>query len=251
MSFRQITIFDTTLRDGEQSPGSQHEPDEKLEIAERPRSTSASTSSRPAFPSPRPATSRRVRAIADASQAAPTICGLARCNDNDIDARGEALAEAPSRRIHVFLATSAIHREFKLRMSQRGDRRAGRSRRSRAPTVIRDDIEFSPEDAARTEPDFLAAGRRGGDRGRRHDGQHPGHGRLRHAAADYARLIALPHSKRVPEHRRGDHLASTATTTSASPSPTAWPPSRTGRGRSSARSTASASGPATPRSKKS
>jgi 2-isopropylmalate synthase len=83
-----------------------------------------------------------------------TICGLARCNDKDIDRAWEALKQAEQPRIHVFLATSAIHREFKLRMSREEivQRAVAGVRRA---TGYCDDVEFSPEDAARTEHDFL------------------------------------------------------------------------------------------------
>ncbi|HEX6960580.1 MAG TPA: 2-isopropylmalate synthase, partial [Lacipirellula sp.] len=85
-----------------------------------------------------------------------TICGLARCNDKDIDRAGEALKDAPDARIHVFLATSAIHREFKLRMTKEEiiQRAVAGVKRARGYC---ENIEFSPEDAARTEPDFLCA----------------------------------------------------------------------------------------------
>jgi 2-isopropylmalate synthase len=85
----------------------------------------------------------------------PVICGLARCNDADIDRAWEALKDAPRKRIHVFLATSAIHREFKLKMAKDEivQRTVAGVQRARGYC---EDIEFSPEDAARTELDFLA-----------------------------------------------------------------------------------------------
>ena len=92
-------------------------------------------------------------------------------------------------------------------------------------------------------------GRRGRHRGRRHHGQHPRHGRLRHARSSTPRSSARSRSACRTSTRRSS--ASTATTTSAWPSPTAWPAARPARGRSSARSTASANAPATPRSKRS
>src|SRR5690606_19719264 len=83
-----------------------------------------------------------------------TICGLARCNDKDIDRAGEALKDAPDPRIHVFLATSAIHREFKLKMDKAEIVARAIAGVERARNLC-PNIEFSPEDAARTEPDFL------------------------------------------------------------------------------------------------
>src|SRR4029077_510968 len=85
----------------------------------------------------------------------PTICGLARCNDGDIDRAWEALREAQKPRIHVFLATSAIHREFKLHMAKEEIVRRAVAGVERAKGYL-ENVEFSPEDAARTELDFLA-----------------------------------------------------------------------------------------------
>ena len=83
-----------------------------------------------------------------------TFCGLARCSDKDIDQAWEALQHAERSRIHVFLATSAIHREFKLTMNREQIIARAVEGVSRAHSYC-DDIEFSPEDAARTEHDFL------------------------------------------------------------------------------------------------
>src|SRR5262249_59555213 len=84
----------------------------------------------------------------------PTICGLARCNTADIDRAWEALRNAPKPRIHVFLATSAIHREFKLHMAKEEILRRAVEGVTRAKSYC-ENIEFSPEDASRTELDFL------------------------------------------------------------------------------------------------
>ena len=83
------------------------------------------------------------------------ICGLARCRDDDIDRAWEAVRHAEQPRIHVFLATSAIHREFKLKMDKEEIIRQRRGRRRSGRRAIARDVEFSPEDAARTETDFL------------------------------------------------------------------------------------------------
>ena len=114
---RHIKIFDTTLRDGEQSPGLQHEPGR--EAGGRPGA------GRPGRRRHRGRLSDRLAGRLRSGprnrperSAAPTICGLARCNETDIDRAWEALKHAEAPRIHVFLATSAIHREFKLKMDK-------------------------------------------------------------------------------------------------------------------------------------
>jgi 2-isopropylmalate synthase len=105
------------------------------------------------FPIASPGDFEAVREIASSIRG-PIICGLARCNDGDIDRAWEALQKAQRARIHVFLATSAIHREFKLRMTQDQIVERAVSGVKRALSYC-DDIEFSAEDAARTEIDFL------------------------------------------------------------------------------------------------
>ena len=148
-----VVVFDTTLRDGEQSPGASMNLAQKLEVA-RALDLLGVDVIESGFPITSPDDFEAVQAVA-AEVRRPTICGLARCVDKDIEAAGKALAKARQGRIHVFLATSAIHRKFKLkkarseilRMAVAGVRRARR---------WCDDVQFSPEDAARTEPDFLA-----------------------------------------------------------------------------------------------
>jgi 2-isopropylmalate synthase len=149
---RPIRIFDTTLRDGEQSPGASMNLSEKMEIAQALVDLGVDVIEA-GFPIASPGDFEAVRQIAQTIRG-PVVCGLARCNEADIDRAWEALKFAESPRIHVFLATSAIHREFKLKMNKEeiiaraveGVRRAA---------GYCDNIEFSPEDAARTEPDFL------------------------------------------------------------------------------------------------
>src|SRR3970040_842218 len=111
---RRIVIFDTTLRDGEQSPGCSMNLEEKLEVAQALVDLSVDVIEA-GFPIASPGDFEAVREIARTVRGS-TICGLARCNEKDIDRAWEALQGAPDARIHVFLATSAIHREFKLRM---------------------------------------------------------------------------------------------------------------------------------------
>jgi 2-isopropylmalate synthase len=148
----RIRIFDTTLRDGEQSPGASMNLAEKLEIARALEALGVDVIEA-GFPIASPGDFEAVRAIANEITMS-TVCGLARCNDRDIDRAWEAIQEAKSPRIHVFLATSAIHREHKLRMSKAQiiDRAVDSVRRARGHCA---DVEFSPEDAARTEADFL------------------------------------------------------------------------------------------------
>ena len=113
---RMIRIFDTTLRDGEQSPGASMNLAEKLKIAQMLAELQVDVIEA-GFPIASPGDFEAVREVA-AQVKGPVICGLARCNDADIDRAWEALESAEKSRIHVFLATSAIHREFKLKMGQ-------------------------------------------------------------------------------------------------------------------------------------
>ena len=147
-----IRIFDTTLRDGEQSPGASMNLAEKLEVAQVLAEMGVDIIEA-GFPIASPGDFEAVKQIAQTVRGA-TICGLARCSDKDIDAAWEAVKYAPSSRIHVFLATSAIHREFKLRMSPDEIIERAVAGVKRAVSYC-DDVEFSPEDACRTENDFL------------------------------------------------------------------------------------------------
>jgi len=149
---RHIRIFDTTLRDGEQSPGASMNLTEKMEIAQALVHLGVDIIEA-GFPIASPGDFASVRDIA-ASVSGATICGLARCNDADIDRAWEALRQARQPRIHVFLATSSIHREFKLRMNEDEVLARAVAGVRRARTLC-NDVEFSPEDAARTEVDFL------------------------------------------------------------------------------------------------
>ena len=149
---RTITIFDTTLRDGEQSPGASMNLAEKMEIAQALVDLGVDIIEA-GFPIASPGDFEAVREISQNVRGA-TICGLARCNEKDIDRAWEALKNATSARIHVFLATSAIHREFKLKMDKDEIIRRAVAGVERAVGYC-DDVEFSPEDAARTEIDFL------------------------------------------------------------------------------------------------
>ena len=149
---RFITIFDTTLRDGEQSPGASMNLAEKLEVAQALVDLNVDVIEA-GFPIASPGDFESVREIARLVRGVQ-VCGLARCNNADIDRAGEALREAEHPRIHVFLATSAIHREFKLKMDKEEIITRAVAGVKRAKEYC-DNIEFSPEDAARTESDFL------------------------------------------------------------------------------------------------
>ena len=149
----RVLIFDTTLRDGEQSPGCSMNLAEKLEMARALRDLGVDIIEA-GFPIASPGDFESVQAIAREVHG-PTICGLARCNAADIDRAADALKDAPNKRIHVFLATSAIHREFKLKMSTDEVIRRAVESVERARGYC-EDVEFSPEDAARTELDFLS-----------------------------------------------------------------------------------------------
>ena len=149
---RQIRIFDTTLRDGEQSPGASMNLQEKMEIAQALVDLGVDIIEA-GFPIASPGDFAAVSEIAKMVRGT-TVCGLARCNESDIDRAWEALKQAERPRIHVFLATSAIHREFKLRMTREEITQRAVAGVRRAVQYC-DDVEFSPEDAARTEHDFL------------------------------------------------------------------------------------------------
>ncbi|MBL8849831.1 MAG: 2-isopropylmalate synthase [Planctomycetaceae bacterium] len=156
-----ITIFDTTLRDGEQSPGCSMSVTEKLEVAKALVDLGVDVIEA-GFPIASPGDFEAVQKIARTFGSQTCICGLARCRPEDIDRAWDALKEAENVRIHIFLATSAIHREFKLKMAKEEIvRRAVESVKqtcdliSQRSDIQTPNVEFSPEDAARTEPDFL------------------------------------------------------------------------------------------------
>jgi 2-isopropylmalate synthase len=148
-----VTIFDTTLRDGEQSPGCSMTRPEKLRVA-RALAELGVDVIEAGFPAASRGDWESVNAVAREVQG-PIICGLARCNRGDIELAAEALRDAPRRRLHVFLATSAIHREHKLNMAQDEILRSA-VESVKAARELCEDVEFSPEDASRTELEFLA-----------------------------------------------------------------------------------------------
>ncbi|HZC30776.1 MAG TPA: hypothetical protein VE261_04600, partial [Gaiellaceae bacterium] len=153
MSRRRISIFDTTLRDGEQSPGIALQPDEKAEIAEQLERLGVDVVEA-GFPGASPGDFEGVRAVASAVDS-PTVAALARTVQEDLDAAGEALAVARRSRIHVFLATSPVHMEHKLGLEPAEV--VEHARWSVAYAAERaDEVEFSCEDATRSAPEFVA-----------------------------------------------------------------------------------------------
>ncbi len=149
---RHVTIFDTTLRDGEQSPGASMNLAEKMELAQALVQLGVDVIEA-GFPIVSPGDFEAVREIGRSVRGS-VICGLARCREADIDRAGEALRDAERARIHVFLATSPIHRQYKLKMDCDEVIRRAVEGVKRARSLC-DDVEYSPEDATRTEPDFL------------------------------------------------------------------------------------------------
>jgi 2-isopropylmalate synthase len=149
---RHIVIFDTTLRDGEQSPGASMNLAEKMEVAQALVDLGVDVIEA-GFPIASPGDFEAVREIARSVRGS-VICGLSRCREADIDRAWEAVRHAQRPRIHVFLATSAIHREHKLRMGKEEIIQRAIAGVRRAVGYC-PDIEFSPEDASRTESDFL------------------------------------------------------------------------------------------------
>ncbi len=152
MSERKIVIFDTTLRDGEQSPGASMNMQEKLEVAQMLSSLGVDVIEA-GFPVASPGDFESVQKIAEVVKGS-SVCALARCKDRDIDEAWEAVKNAEKPRIHVFLATSPIHREYKLRMTKE-QVLENIDKYVRKAAALCADIEFSAEDASRTELDFL------------------------------------------------------------------------------------------------
>jgi len=148
----KLIIFDTTLRDGEQSPGASMTREEKVRIGKALERLKVDVIEA-GFPAASVGDFEAVQAVARAVKDS-TVCGLARALDKDIDRAGEALKEAKSSRIHTFIATSPIHMKAKLNMTpdQVVEHAVRAVKRARQYT---DNVEFSPEDAGRSEEDFL------------------------------------------------------------------------------------------------
>jgi 2-isopropylmalate synthase len=154
VSDNRITIFDTTLRDGEQSPGCSMNLDEKVLIAGHLDRLGVDVIEA-GFPIASEGDFRAVQAVATRIRR-PRIAALARCMRTDIDRAWDAIRHAERPRIHVFLATSDIHLQYKLKIT-RQDALAQSREAVRYARTLCDDVEFSPEDATRSDPEFLCS----------------------------------------------------------------------------------------------
>ncbi|MBX9747515.1 MAG: 2-isopropylmalate synthase [Hyphomonadaceae bacterium] len=148
----RVTVFDTTLRDGEQAPGFSMSVETKLEMAKALRDLGVDVIEA-GFAAASPGDAEAVRCLAGEIEG-PVLCSLSRASEDDIRTAYDALQKAPRRRLHIFLSTSPIHRAAKLGMSAAEVLGTAVRSVSFARTLF-DDIEFSAEDAIRTEPDFL------------------------------------------------------------------------------------------------
>jgi 2-isopropylmalate synthase len=148
----KITIFDTTLRDGEQSPGFSMNMEEKLQMAFQLAALNVDVMEA-GFPASSPGDFNSVNAIAK-KVTGPVICGLARMVEGDITAAGNAIKPAKKRRIHVFISTSDIHMKYKLRKTRKEVLEMTRAG-VRLAKKFTPDVEFSCEDATRSDPEFM------------------------------------------------------------------------------------------------
>jgi 2-isopropylmalate synthase len=149
---RMIKIFDTTLRDGEQSPGASMNVEEKVMVAKQLARLGVDVIEA-GFAYSSPGDFEAVRRIAQEVEG-PTICSLARARPEDIDRAWEALKGAPKVRIHTFLSTSDIHLKHQFRMTREQAKQRAVEMVQRARGYV-DDVEFSPMDASRSDPSFL------------------------------------------------------------------------------------------------
>ena len=148
----KLIIFDTTLRDGEQSPGASMTREEKIRIARQLEKLGVDVIEA-GFAAASPGDAEAIQAIARTVQNS-TVCSLARANERDVRAAGEAISPAKSGRIHTFIATSPIHMEKKLRMTP--DQVVENAVKAvKLALEYTDNVEFSAEDAVRSEMDFL------------------------------------------------------------------------------------------------
>ena len=149
----RVIVFDTTLRDGEQAPGFSMSPDDKVRMARLLAALQVDVVEA-GFAAASPGDEEAVRRVVGEVEG-PVFCSLARAGEADIDAAWRSLRASPERRVHIFLGTSPIHRSAKLKMST-DEVLATTDRAVRYAATRFEDIEFSPEDAIRTEPAFLA-----------------------------------------------------------------------------------------------
>jgi 2-isopropylmalate synthase len=152
---RRVRIFDTTLRDGEQAPGCTMTLAEKLQVAHQLARLGVDVIEA-GYPAASPGDAEAVRAVAEqvGGGHGPTVCGLARATEHDVRTCAASVAPAASNRIHIFLATSDIHLQHKLRCSRDEVIARGRAAVTLAKGLVQE-VEFSPEDAARTDPEYL------------------------------------------------------------------------------------------------
>ena len=240
-----VKIFDTTLRDGEQSPGISLDVGEKLEIAEQLARLGVDVIEA-GLPDRQPGRLRSGRGDRQGRAGSDHRRAVAHRRSRTSTGRGRRCGTPSKPRIHVFIATSPIHMKKKLRMTEDQVKAETAGGVARAKSYC-DDVEFSPEDGSRSDVDFLVEV-------------------CQLAVDNGATTLNIPDTVGygVPEEfaeldpprpRQRDAATSssrrTATTTSGSRSPTRWPVWPPARARWSARSTGSASGPATPRSKRS
>ncbi|HEX9864582.1 MAG TPA: 2-isopropylmalate synthase, partial [Acidimicrobiia bacterium] len=150
----QVKIFDSTLRDGEQAPGIALGPDQKVMIASQLAKLGVDIIEA-GFPIASPGDFQSVKRIAQEVQG-PTIAALARAQTSDVDRAWEAIRYAADPRLHVFMATSPIHMQHKLRMSEEEVITAVKANVGRAREHT-ENVEYSPEDATRSDPDFVVS----------------------------------------------------------------------------------------------
>ena len=150
---RRVVIFDTTLRDGEQSPGAAMTKEEKIRVARQLEKLGVDVIEA-GFAAASPGDFEAINEIARTITES-TVCSLARAVENDVRKAGEAVAPAPKKRIHTFIATSPIHMEYKLKMKPQQVIDAA-VKAVKIAKEYTDDVEFSAEDAVRSDLDFLA-----------------------------------------------------------------------------------------------
>ena len=148
----RLYIFDTTLRDGEQSPGAAMTKEEKVRIAKQLEKLGVDVIEA-GFAAASPGDFEAIEAVARAVKTS-TVCSLARANEKDVRTAGEAVSPAPKKRIHTFIATSPLHMEHKLKMSPQKVKEAA-VKAVKIAKEYTDDVEFSCEDALRSDPEFL------------------------------------------------------------------------------------------------
>ena len=197
----RVIIFDTTLRDGEQSPGASMTLPEKMQVAELLDEMGVDIIEA-GFPIASNGDFESVLEIGKVIKRA-VVCGLARAGNKDIDRAAEALIHAERKRIHTFISTSPLHMKFKLNMEPEAVYAAVISSVTRARNHT-DDVEWSPEDGTRTEHDFLCRSVEAAIKAGATTDQHPRHGRLHRAGGIHR---AHPHAARArAERRQGDLL---------------------------------------------